>query len=210
MKISCEKLAEKKKSRSELKREAIVQAAKVAYQEYGVDATSMDKIAELAQVSKRTVYNHFASKEALVMHLLTDLWNQAMVQVDIQYDPKTPLDSQLNELLMHEVNLVGGREYIDLARVAMGHFLFQPEAMQKELEKFNNEQTALSLWLEAASKDKKLSVKDTELAFTQLHSLLKGSCFWPQIVQIAPVLSAPEKRALVKETVEMFLARYGT
>ncbi|WP_369819586.1 TetR/AcrR family transcriptional regulator C-terminal domain-containing protein [Oleiphilus sp. HI0117] len=37
---------------------------------------------------------------------------------------------------------------------------------------------------------------------------MKGSCFWPQVVQIAPVLSEPEKQALVRETVDMFLARY--
>ena len=58
------------RTRSDAKREAIIQAATQAFQEYGVNGTSMDKLAELANVSKRTVYNHFATKEDLVMHLV--------------------------------------------------------------------------------------------------------------------------------------------
>ncbi|MFA0698755.1 TetR/AcrR family transcriptional regulator, partial [Vibrio sp. 10N.222.49.C9] len=48
-----------KKTRSELKREAILTAAKQSFLEFGVKNTSMDKLASLANVSKRTVYNHF-------------------------------------------------------------------------------------------------------------------------------------------------------
>ncbi|WP_231877395.1 TetR/AcrR family transcriptional regulator, partial [Oleiphilus sp. HI0043] len=52
MNVICQTLSEKSKSRSELKREAIIDAARKAFKEYGVDATSMDKLAEIAQVSK--------------------------------------------------------------------------------------------------------------------------------------------------------------
>ncbi|WP_083880077.1 TetR/AcrR family transcriptional regulator [Aliiglaciecola lipolytica] len=52
-----------KKTRSELKHEAILRGAVKAFKEFGVNDTSIYKIAEVAQVSKRTVYNHFASKE---------------------------------------------------------------------------------------------------------------------------------------------------
>jgi TetR/AcrR family transcriptional regulator of autoinduction and epiphytic fitness len=64
------------KNRSELKREAIIEAARSVFKEFGVKATSMDKLAEIAQVSKRTVYNHFSAKEELVMYLVTDLWQK--------------------------------------------------------------------------------------------------------------------------------------
>ncbi len=66
------------RTRSDIKREAIIQAATQAFQEFGVNGTSMDKLAELANVSKRTVYNHFSTKEELVMHLVTQQWQTAM------------------------------------------------------------------------------------------------------------------------------------
>jgi|TARA_B100000676_G_C17445018_1_gene516105 TetR/AcrR family transcriptional regulator of autoinduction and epiphytic fitness len=66
---------------SDLKREAIIQAATQAFQEFGVKGASMDKLAELANVSKRTVYNHFSTKEDLVMHLVTEQWQSAIMNI---------------------------------------------------------------------------------------------------------------------------------
>ncbi|MCF5632840.1 TetR family transcriptional regulator, partial [Pseudomonas syringae] len=45
------------------KREAIVLAAIAEFGDRGFEITSMDRIAARAEVSKRTVYNHFPSKE---------------------------------------------------------------------------------------------------------------------------------------------------
>ena len=59
----------------------------------------MDKLAEVAGVSKRTVYNHFATKEALVMTLMTDLWEQALSQPTVAYDAHQPLEAQLQQLV---------------------------------------------------------------------------------------------------------------
>ena len=71
--------------RSDKKREAIIQAATQAFQEFGVNGTSMDKLAELANVSKRTVYNHFSTKEDLVMHLIKEQWQSALVDICLLY-----------------------------------------------------------------------------------------------------------------------------
>ena len=47
------------------KRLAILQAAAVQFRAHGFEASSMDKIAAIAGVSKRTVYNYFPSKDEL-------------------------------------------------------------------------------------------------------------------------------------------------
>lgn len=203
-------MVEKKQTLSERKRESIINAAKQAFKEFGVESTSMDKIAELAQVSKRTVYNHFSSKEVLVAQLLAELWNQAMVQINQTYDSTLSLETQLGSMLQQEVSLVGSSEYIDLARVAFGHYLFKPEAIMQELSKYVDEDTALFKWLSAARLDQRLDIDDIEKAYAQVHNLIKGSCFWPQLMQIAPVLSSDERDLLVDDTVAMFLSRYRT
>ena len=201
-------MTENKRSRSELKREAIVDAAKLAFKEYGFNGTSMDKLAEMAKVSKRTVYNHFESKEALVMYLMTDLWQSAMGQITIEYDSAKPLEEQLFKLLKAEVDLISSQENSDLTRVALGHLFYDPEALQKEFEKYPAEDTALFKWLKLAANDKKLDITDFSFAYDQLDSLIKGSCFWPQLIKIKEIPSEEEKLSIAKEAARMFIAGY--
>ncbi|MUJ28130.1 TetR family transcriptional regulator [Aliivibrio fischeri] len=201
-------MIEKKKNRSELKREAILAAAKKAYQDDGVQNTSMDKLASLAQVSKRTVYNHFSSKEALVMELLSDLWQNSMADIDIQFSENVSIQDQLERLLLAELNVIGAQSYLDLAKVAFGHFFYKPDELQLQVEKMAEQETALSRWLQLMMDTKKLTIEDNHKAGVQLHSLLKGSAFWPQLVGMRAVLSSEEKEQLVTETADMFLSRY--
>ena len=198
------------KSRSKQKREAIVTAAKRAFQEHGVQATSMDRLAELAQVSKRTVYNHFATKEELVLHLLSELWARSMIQADVVYEPEKSLEDQLRRLVEAEIELVSGPEFLGLARVAAGYFLYQPEKLREEIARLSAQETALHRWLKSAMEDGRLKAMDIELAVTQVHNLVKGSCYWPQLLGYAPDLGADEKRRVAQETVSLFLSHYRT
>lgn len=51
----------------------VLKAALLLMAERGIDATSMDAIAERAGVSKATIYNHWRDKEALVLDAMADL-----------------------------------------------------------------------------------------------------------------------------------------
>ncbi len=128
----------KRKSRSETKREAILCAAKQAFQEFGVQNTSMDKLSSIAQVSKRTVYNHFPSKEAIVTELLTELWRSSMMDSDIERLPTLPLKQQLIELLYSEIVVVTEPNYIELAKVAFGHFCLSRKISKNKLNACQN------------------------------------------------------------------------
>lgn len=203
-------MSQQSKTRSERKREAIIEAAKTAFKEYGVQATSMDKLAEIAQVSKRTVYNHFSSKEELVMYLVSDLWQKAVANVEFIYQANKSLESQLMTWVSYEINLLCSQEYVDLSRVAIGHLFYNVSALQKEMEKLAGQTTSLQTWLKEATNDKKLQVSDIEFASFQLHSLIEGCCFWPQLTGCKPLLTEKEKLYVAEETVTMFLARYQT
>ena len=197
-----------KKTRSEQKREDILNAAMTAFREQGVKSTSMDKLAELAGVSKRTVYNHFATKEDLVLSLLAEMWQQFMLRSDLRYDPNITPRVQLRELIEAEVNMLCDDDFIALARVAMGHFFYHPDAMRRELDKMNAQETVLERWLKAAKADGKLNADDVQYAADQLRSLLKGALFWPRVMcdDVCPKL--PERNKLIDETLMMFSCRY--
>ncbi len=196
------------KTRSELKRAAIINAAKLAFKEYGVQGTSMDKLAEMAQVSKRTVYNHFATKEALLMYLVADLWQKSEQQVNVRYQSSSDLHAQLAELLLAEIQFICTQEHMDISKVAIGHFFYDSEALHKEFEKMSCQEDAMMRWINDAISDDKLIVTDTEFALNQLHSLVKGGCFWPQLFQMENDFTQDKQQFLAQETAAMFLARY--
>ncbi|ONI80039.1 hypothetical protein ALI144C_24125 [Actinosynnema sp. ALI-1.44] len=59
-----------RRRRSEGKRAAILDAAEILFVEEGYDAVSVEEIAAHAQVSKRTVYDHFGDKEEIFSRVL--------------------------------------------------------------------------------------------------------------------------------------------
>lgn len=201
-------MTEIKKTRSEIKREAIVNAAKKAFIEHGVQGTSMDKLSELAQVSKRTVYNHFATKEALVMHIMSELWRKATMQVDIQYSSEQALETQLAKILLAEAEMFSSKEYIDLSRVAFGYFFYNQDALDKEIKKFSAQETTLYKWLESAVADGRLKPVDLEFANGQLHNLIKGSCFWPLLINSKASVTQQQVEMITKESAAMFISHY--
>ncbi|QIR15938.1 TetR/AcrR family transcriptional regulator [Shewanella aestuarii] len=197
-----------KKTLSQQKREAIVEAAKCMFNKLGVAATSMDKLAEEAKVSKRTVYNHFATKDALVMHLLRELWFKGTASNQGQYLSGQPLFEQLSAIIFTEIQFINSQEHIDMARVAIGHLFYNSEEMSREIEKIRQHETALLRWIKAAALDGKINIEDAKFANEQLLHLIKGQCFWPQILICQPLLNDEQRKHLADESAKMFLSRY--
>lgn len=196
-----------KQTRSQLKRAAIIEAARTTFKSLGVTATSMDKLAEVAGVSKRTVYNHFATKEALVMTLMTDLWEQALSQPTVAYDTHQPLEAQLQLLVRDDMDYLQSKEHIEVSRMLIGHLFYTTE-MQQELQKVIKEENAILRWIKAATQDERLSVTDVEQAQAELQSLIKGQCFWPLIFQVEEPLNNEQKQQIAANITAMFLCRY--
>ncbi len=190
------------------KRQAIIDGAKAAFQQFGVSDTSMDKIAETAQVSKRTVYNHFESKEILVTHIIRDIWSANILTYVYDYDATKPLRGQLAELIANELNFMCDQNTLDLIRVAMGYCLFNPDMFTGELREFFEQETTLTRWIREAMADGKLRKKDPRLVSEQLLSLLKGQAFWPQVLHHDEKLDASQIEQLTNETLDMFLTYY--
>jgi AcrR family transcriptional regulator len=60
------------RARSSAAHEKVLHAALALFSERGIEATSMDSIAAASGVSKATIYNHWADKEALLLEMM--LW----------------------------------------------------------------------------------------------------------------------------------------
>ncbi|CAI8872088.1 TetR/AcrR family transcriptional regulator, regulator of autoinduction and epiphytic fitness [Pseudomonas sp. IT-P100] len=190
------------------KREAIIQAAIAEFRANGFDITSMDKIAATAGVSKRTVYNHFPSKEELFAEILNQLWARVTAEQETSYRPDLPLRDQMRLILMAKLQMMGDDNFLDLARVAIAATIHSPERAQNMVARMGEREEGLTVWIRAAQADGRLKPVDPGFAGQQIQGMLKSFAFWPQISMGLPGLSPEMQSTVVDSALDMFLACY--
>ena len=96
---------------SDQKKKQIINAAITEFQEKGYSGASMDRISERAQVSKRTVYNHFDSKDALFRAINQRLADQINAALEFTFDPDQPIRDALVALGWTQGDLIVQPEF---------------------------------------------------------------------------------------------------
>lgn len=191
------------------KRVAIVDAAIAEFRVNGFEATSMDKIAATAAVSKRTVYNHFPSKDELFAEILLKLWESSASQAVAPYDAQRSLHAQLMELMQQKMALMDDSNFLDLAKVAIAEAIHSPERAQAMVSKLGDKDAGMTGWIRAAQEDGRLKPCDPSFASQLLQGPLKTFAFWPQITMGQPSASPALQKQVVEAAVGMFLAYYS-
>jgi len=191
------------------KREAILQAAIDEFRQHGFEATSMDKIAATAVVSKRTVYNHFASKEELFSAILLQLWHSAATQDGLAYSAVAPLQTQLEDYLHRKVAMLSDQNFLDLSRVAVAATIHTPDRARDMVEKLSKNELSIVTWIKAAQADHKLNAADPIFMADMLLGQLKSIAFWPQVAMGQPILNSQQQQTLIQITATMFLQFYA-
>lgn len=202
-----EKKDQPKKTRDKSKKhQAILNAAVQAYREEGYYGASMDRITEIAGVSKATVYNHFPGKELLFEAVISDYLLEQMQYKQIPYDPSRPLGVQLEAFADAEIWLVNSPERAGLAKVLTAVFLRQPELAMKARALCSPPREPLRIWMEAAHKEGRLSAEDPEFAAQFFYSMVEGTITWPALFAGFP---APDELSRMKqEIITTFLCRF--
>ncbi|MFM0077532.1 TetR/AcrR family transcriptional regulator [Paraburkholderia sediminicola] len=191
------------------KRAAVIGAAIEEFLAAGFDATSMDRIAARAGVSKRTVYNHFPSKEALFAAILGQLWESSDAGEVTAYSAEHPLRAQLLQLLFKKLALLNNEAFLSLARVAIAAGIHSQERARDMVARMGEREEDLTVWIRAAAADGRLKTSDPMFASQQLQALVKAFAFWPQVTMGQSPLSVDEQRHVAESAADMFLARYA-
>lgn len=195
-------------TRTERKRCAILQAAVEEFHASGFQATSMDRIAERAEVSKRTIYNHFPSKEVLFEAITDELVNQIVNVAEAPYDSERDLRSQLVEFGRRKVELMTCPGFLRLARVALSEHLRIPELASDTFCRIHEDENALVRWIRAAEADGRLQDVEPAVAAEEFSALLSAFAFWPLIFG-RPMPSEEELEATVARAAGMLLDHYS-
>lgn len=188
------------------KRTEILDAAAQVFAEEGFDAASMDRIADRAGASKRTVYNHFESKEALLTEVARRLFAQVQLMKAVAWDPDRDLAEQLAVFAEVKAFVAADPVWSQLMRVLLGVFIGHPDLAEKIMAQVAQEEEHLVHWLRAAHDAGALNVPDPARAAQLFWALASGLLFWPQV--LGGPLSPKSKDESVDDVVQTFLARY--
>ncbi len=191
------------------KKAAITQAAVVEFQQSGFASTSMDAIALRAQVSKRTVYNHFPSKQALFETIAHGVWLKANEATAVVFNPSAPVKTQLKALALKELSVFCNDEFLSLSRVLMVELMQDTAMAQKILARFDEEESSLCVWMQAAKKSGALNVSEPQEAGAQFHGLIKAQAFWPQLMFNQPAIAKSQHDKMAEQVCTMFLAVFA-
>lgn len=195
-----------KLSRSEQKRQDILEAALAEFKDKSFAGCSMDGIAERAKASKRTVYNHFSSKELLFQSVMESFWQQSKGVTNQVFDASRPVSEQLESMAMAMWSLYQQSEFIEKARVLMAEFIRQPQLMQQVINEVNQQEQGLPLFLKQANAHGALNISDLKIAETQFWGLCKAFAFWPVMFQLHDY--SGQQKAIIKSNVAMFVTHY--
>jgi TetR/AcrR family transcriptional regulator of autoinduction and epiphytic fitness len=188
------------------KRNEILDAAAQAFRDVGYESASMDRIAEIAGASKRTVYNHFASKDLLFQEVIDRMMGEIVKLKRIPYDPARSLEDQLSDFAETKLAVARNPSWLGLMKVALGVFISNPELAEETIAKAESGGDDLVTWLRAAAEDGRVKVDQFEIAANVFWSMVGGAFFWPSIIQ-GPMDTA-KAGTLKQEMVLTFLSRY--
>ena len=187
--------------------QAILEGAVKAFEQQGYDGASMDLVSKLAGVSKRTVYNYFESKEALLWAVLEDLMSGYKRLKQIEYVPEHSLESQIEHFIDAELYFVTDPSRVALARILISIFARNSDLRDKARKGCELENGDFVAWLKAASQDGRLVIEDFDIAAKVFYGLIEGLFNFPALFR--PLKSKEDLRPLIDEAICVYLARYA-
>ncbi|NOD95680.1 TetR family transcriptional regulator [Ruegeria sp. HKCCD6228] len=185
----------------------IIEAAVAEFQEKGFAAASMDRISARAEVSKRTLYKYFESKENLFRSIVVELSSRFAEVLEIRYEKGRDTRTQLTELAWAEGRILMRPDVIAMARMVISETLRNPTLAAEAQGKLDKTATFIAM-LKDAAEDGQLRIDDPERAGREFIGLIKARAFWP-LLFTGGVLSEAEMTETIESSVQMVMSRYG-
>jgi len=196
------------------KRAAVLEAAARVFLSGGYLGASMDEIADLAGVSKQTVYTYFSNKEALFAAMASALSNEANDRVHnnvAEFGEDDDLEGYLVCYAVRQLEVVLTPRILQLRRLVIGEVGRFPELGAALYAGGPGRAIAsLAATFERLADRGALSVHDPLLAATQFNWLIMSAPLnRTMLLGDGAIPSSKELREHAREGVRMFLAAYS-
>lgn len=191
---------------SRIKHQAIVNAARQVFLGHGFSATTMDMIAESADVSKRTVYKHFDDKHALfaaVVHMLCDKVVPPTLD-ELEIGESEPV-TVLTRLAVQILSNLYAREQIALFRVVVMETQGFPELGALMYEQVAHTEGLIRDYLMTQQEKGTINLPDPDLAASQFLGLIKTDLQLQLLFGRRKRVSKAEIQKIANTSVDLFL-----
>lgn len=188
------------------RRERILDATNDVLRIHGYQGTSMDRIANEACMSKKTLYQLFDSKQTLFETLFAErLFEKRLYGVELEGDTA---EQKLTYGLCRLVRVIMQESRLNLMRVVIMEVSRHPELSEFVSEFFADRRTpnALKIWIEQISDDHKLAIGDSEAAADMLFGMTAGVLLLGALTHCRPRKSDADNDAFVERAVGIFLS----
>lgn len=167
------------------KLDQVVDAAVAEFQDVGFTAAHMDRIAERAVVSKRTLYNYFESKDALFLEILKRASSYLEPVVSVPFDPSADVGEQLHAMAIRQMAPYGDAQNVKLTRLIMGEWLRNPDLVAGLVAQIERTTEAREFFKQASDAGYITAAKADDLA-NNVMGFIKGRCMWPALLSGKP------------------------
>lgn len=189
---------------TDIKRQNIIDAAIVEFREQGFLGAKTTAIAKRANVSSRTLYKHFESKEALFEAISEIMVERNWSMEPVSYDPDRDFAEQLKDALWRYVGVITEETAIGLNRMVLSELIRDLDRSRQFFAETATHDYPITRLISEAMEADVLRKADPGLATNQLLGLAKTFFFWPEFF----LGENPTPNGVMDDCVAMFMAHY--
>lgn len=190
---------------TEKKKSAITASAAELFLDRGYGSVSMDEIAAHACVSKRTVYNHFPSKELLFSEIVKSTWSDSDLP-NLRFQAGADIRKDITEFAHSFIKMLRSERFTKLIRLVMGESERFPEL--KTVYSDQGIKSLIQTMTDYLSETGRVD-DDPRLAAQFYLGMVKEALFWPVMLGIMPLPSAERDREVIEKAADKFIGMYG-
>jgi AcrR family transcriptional regulator len=198
------------KTKTESKRQAILQAAAEVFQEVGFERASMSEIRARIGGSKATLYNYFPSKEKLFFDVMYKAKELELSAITAALDPETEdLEQELLRFGERLLPALYSPEAIAIRRLAiaeLGHSDIGKVVFEGSMVPIEKQ---VAEFLRNTMKRGVLPTADPKIAAIHLLSLLESELLQRVLLGVMDAVKPGAVRGAVRRAVDVFLSGYG-
>ena len=184
-----------------------MEAALKVFSEKGYELSSMDEIAKVADASKRTVYNHFLTKDALFMTVASNLIEMSDEFKEITYSPTINLREQLGHFIEAELKILKNPLWLKFIKAIFDYVNRQPALAKQLFERKCKRDDIFLTWLKAAEDDGKIHVPNPRVTSDIFWNTINGN--FTYIAMGNGFFDQEQANQIKPEIIDLFLCKYA-